>query len=92
MTSIGIRELRQHASRWIEKVKAGETVEVTERGTPVARLVPIPDERDVLTRLIEEGKARPPASPRGWEQITPLPRGDGPSPSEVLAQMREHER
>jgi len=28
---VGIRELRQHASRYVERVKAGEVVEVTER-------------------------------------------------------------
>ncbi len=33
------RELRQHASRYLERVKAGETVEVTERGRLIALLV-----------------------------------------------------
>lgn len=41
MDSIGVRELRQHASRYLERVARGESVEVTDRGRPVARLVPI---------------------------------------------------
>ncbi|MEI7747347.1 MAG: type II toxin-antitoxin system prevent-host-death family antitoxin, partial [Actinomycetota bacterium] len=36
MDRIGVRELRQHASRYLEIVKRGETVEVTERGNLVA--------------------------------------------------------
>lgn len=35
-----MRELRQHASRYLARVAAGETVEITDRGRPVARLVP----------------------------------------------------
>ncbi len=36
----GIRELRQYLSRYVDRVKAGETIEVTEHGRPVAALVP----------------------------------------------------
>ncbi|CAN5464561.1 hypothetical protein BH20ACT19_BH20ACT19_09750 [soil metagenome] len=41
MRSIGIRELRQNASRYLREVKRGETVEVTERGEPIARLATV---------------------------------------------------
>ena len=37
MERIGVRQLRQHASRYLDRVKAGETVEVTERGRLVAQ-------------------------------------------------------
>ncbi len=40
MATIGVRELRQHASRYLERVRAGETIEVSVRGRVVARLVP----------------------------------------------------
>jgi prevent-host-death family protein len=40
MERIGIRELRQHASRYLARVATGETIEVTDRGRPVALLVP----------------------------------------------------
>lgn len=39
MTRIGVRELRQHASHYLEKVKDGEVVEITDRGKLVALLV-----------------------------------------------------
>jgi prevent-host-death family protein len=42
MNRIGIRELRQHASRYLAAVQAGETVEITDRGRLVALLVPPP--------------------------------------------------
>lgn len=38
--SVGIRALRQNLSRYIEQVKAGESLVVTERGREVARLIP----------------------------------------------------
>lgn len=41
MQRIGVRELRQHASRYLAIVAGGEQIEVTDRGRPVARLVPI---------------------------------------------------
>ena len=38
--SVGVRELRQNLSRYLERVKAGEGLVVTERGQEVARLIP----------------------------------------------------
>jgi len=42
MTSVGVRELRQRASELLRLVEQGETVEITDRGRPVARLTPLP--------------------------------------------------
>ena len=42
MTSVGIRELRQRASELLRLVELGETVEITDRGRPVALLTPLP--------------------------------------------------
>jgi prevent-host-death family protein len=44
--TVGVRELRQNLSRYLERVKAGETLTVTERGHEVARLIPSPDAVD----------------------------------------------
>jgi prevent-host-death family protein len=41
---VGVRELRQNLSVYLRRVQAGETLEVTERGRPVARFEPIRDE------------------------------------------------
>lgn len=42
MASIGIRELRQRASELLRRVEQGETIEITDRGRPVALLAPLP--------------------------------------------------
>jgi prevent-host-death family protein len=67
---VGIRELRADLSRWMKRVRAGEEVVVTERGTPVARLVPVDGERKV-DRLIREGVVIPAPSP--WRGPPPMP-------------------
>src|SRR5919204_206209 len=52
MTRVGVRELKQNASSVIRRVRAGETVEVTDRGVPVALIVPVPEAADVVERLV----------------------------------------
>ncbi len=91
MRAIGIRELRQQASRYLRDVERGETIEVTDRGRPVARLVPVPQE-GVRERLIAEGRLRP-----GKGDLLDLgpplaPTPGLPLPSEVLEEMRRDER
>jgi prevent-host-death family protein len=56
---VGIRELRQNLSVYVERVKAGESLEVTERGRPVAMLVPLPASTSAIDRLVAEGRAWP---------------------------------
>lgn len=91
MRSIGIRELRQRASEYLRLVASGERVEVTDRGRPIAMLVPISD-RDPLERLEANGRMS-----RGEGDLLdlgdPLPPEAGvPLPSEILAGMRADER
>jgi prevent-host-death family protein len=62
MITIGVRELRQQASRWLTRVKAGERIIVTERGRPVAELVPVSPQAapgQTLIRLVADGLASP---------------------------------
>jgi prevent-host-death family protein len=59
MTRIGVRELRQHASRYLEQVKAGEVIEVTDRGKLVALLVSPTPAVAVRDRLIASGRLVP---------------------------------
>ena len=54
----GIRELRDHLSRYLELVRDGEEVTVTDHGKAVARLVPLDSPRP-LDRLIAEGLVTP---------------------------------
>ncbi len=60
---IGIRELRQHASRYLARVKAGETVEVTERGVLVALLVPPGPGQSAREQFIAAGRLEPAVRP-----------------------------
>lgn len=91
MTRIGIRELRQRASEYLRRVEAGETIEVTDRGRPVALLTPIPSappiERLRASGDIEGGTA-------GWDDMPPpLKLDEGQeAPSAVLARLRSDER
>ncbi|MGH3328869.1 MAG: type II toxin-antitoxin system Phd/YefM family antitoxin [Streptomycetales bacterium] len=90
---IGVRELRQHASRYIDLVEAGATIEVTKRGRPVARLVPVECPDDRMAELIAQGVLRPAARPGGLADIEPMPPIPGaPSVSEELRRMRDEER
>jgi prevent-host-death family protein len=91
MERIGVRELRQHASRWLRRVVAGESFEVTDRGRPVALLVPVPDDEG-LEALVAAGRARL-AEGHLSDLGPPLPPKRGaPRPSEVLERLRANER
>lgn len=91
MTRVGVRELKQNASEVLARVKAGESVEVTERGRPIALLVPLPT-GSALDRLVTEGRAVP-ASGSLADLAAPSPARRGePSLSRILAGMREDER
>jgi prevent-host-death family protein len=89
MARIGIRELRQNASEYVRRAEKGETIEVTDRGRPVAQLTPLPPPMSVLDRWIAEGKATRPIG--NWSDLgPPLPRRPGSRPlSEILDEQRE---
>jgi prevent-host-death family protein len=59
MERIGVRELRQHASHYLDRVKQGETVEVTERGRLVALLMPPAPSAAERDQLISQGRLLP---------------------------------
>jgi prevent-host-death family protein len=69
MNRVGVRELRQNLSVYLRRVRRGETLEVTERGKPVAVLQPIVDPDDRFARL----EARGIAIRRGAGNLTELP-------------------
>ncbi|CAN2168658.1 Phd Antitoxin of toxin-antitoxin stability system [Candidatus Nanopelagicaceae bacterium] len=58
---VGVRELRQQASRVLDLVKKGEVIVVTEHGKPIAEIVPI--KKTKLERLIEQGAVTPAKKP-----------------------------
>lgn len=77
MAKIGVRELRQNLSRYLDRVKDGESLVVTEHGREVARLVPLASNAyaevsarfgtDVPSERLERIAARlhPPGAPAG---------------------------
>jgi antitoxin (DNA-binding transcriptional repressor) of toxin-antitoxin stability system len=88
---IGVRELRQHASRYLSLVKAGEIVEVTERGELVALLTPPGASRTTRDRLVATGRLIPATSPSGRLRSShPVPiDSGGPTNQELLDAERE---
>ena len=92
MVTIGIRELRQHASRYLRLVKAGQRVAVTDRGALVAYLVPAGTTASILDRLAAAGDYEPPAgSLSDVPSPSPMPAG-ARLLVDVLDEMRDEER
>jgi prevent-host-death family protein len=76
---IGIRELRQHASVYVDLAEKGYTVDITNRGRLVARLVPVGEPGSPLERLIAAGIVEPAEEPGGAAGLDPYPaRKPGP--------------
>jgi prevent-host-death family protein len=79
--TVGVRELRQNLSRYLERVKEGETLTVTERGHEVARLIPSPEAVDPHSlRLAEKYGATIPEGDL-LDAIKNLPPLDKPAPA-----------
>lgn len=86
MHRIGVRELRQHASRYLALVKRGETIEVTERGRLIAVLTPPGAPLTERDRLIAAGRLIPAVSSGGRlhdARVPPVTAGE-PSNAELL--------
>ncbi|HVQ91383.1 MAG TPA: type II toxin-antitoxin system prevent-host-death family antitoxin [Mycobacteriales bacterium] len=90
--SVGLRDLRHHTSEVLARVRHGETIDVTEHGRLIARIVPVEERAPtpILARLVESGRAslarRPGYRPRM------RPGGETDSLSDTLSAMRAEER
>lgn len=87
MTEVGIRELKNGTSGYIERVARGEVITVTRHGKPVARMVPV-DVPPGLAGLMARGEVR-------WSGAKPdLPaprvklRGQGPTAADYVSEGR----
>jgi prevent-host-death family protein len=92
-TRIGIRELRQHASIYVDLAEKGYTVDITNRGRLVAQLVPVSEPGSPLERLIAAGIIEPADEGGGVADLDPypaLPAGQ-PTASEIMGQTRRAE-
>lgn len=90
MDSVGVRELRQNLSVYLRKVKAGESLAVTERGREIARLTPSGPKDSAIARLVAERGA---TMPRGdlieRARESTLPPAGLPYSEEILEELRE---
>jgi len=68
MSDVGVRELKQHLSEYLERASQGETIRVTDRGRPKAMIGPIPG-RDRIEQGIAEGWITPAKSSKGLTRI-----------------------
>lgn len=87
---VGVRELRQNLSVYLERVKAGETLNVTEYGQVVALLAPLPAERlTTLERLAREGRATAPSKSMKPLRVPAPGIAGAPRSEDVIAAMRD---
>lgn len=63
MVEVGVAQLRRELKDWLERVRSGDEVVITERGRPVARLSGI-DVAPFLDQLAEQGQLSGPATSR----------------------------
>jgi antitoxin (DNA-binding transcriptional repressor) of toxin-antitoxin stability system len=98
MATVPVRELSHHTARCLALVKAGEAVDITERGRVIGRIVPVEPEDDARARLIAHGRVRPATRGRA-ELLAQLRReaagastDEDNSVSEALKDLRDGER
>ena len=84
---VAVTELRAHLARWIDAAREGNDVVITDRGTPVARIVAL-DSTAVIERLTAQGVISRPT-----ESIRPVA-GDRhrPTPKRPLADIIGEQR
>jgi prevent-host-death family protein len=92
MEVIGVRELRQHASRYLARVEAGEELGVTNNGRLVARLVPVQPAARSRAALIDAGALIPAPRPQNLLDVTAAPaRRRKRNLSDILNAMRNEQ-
>lgn len=82
----GVRELRDHLSRYLDIVRDGQEVTVTDHGKAVARLVPL-DQPRAIDRLIRDGVISP-AQQSKRHRAAPRVTATG-SVSDLVAEQRQ---
>ena len=88
---VGVRELRQNLSVYLDRVKAGEVLEVTEHGHPVALFSPLSGPATALEQMVAAGRA----TPAGGDLLDlgpPLGRRPQRRASQALDELRRTER
>jgi len=86
-SSVGVRDLKNRLSAYLERVKRGEAITVTEHGRPIARLVAVDADVDRLAGLVAAGIVRSARSPRRAARAR-VKLSRGASLAEVVAEQR----
>ncbi len=91
MERIGVRELRNQASRVVRRARAGERLIITVDGVPAAEIGPLRPASEVgsLEQLIATGAVLPPQVRAAPTRPVPLPAPSGRSSADVLRQLRD---
>ena len=92
MESIPVRQLNQDTAGVLARVERGESLEITSRGRPVARLVPVTSHGlDELDDLVAAGRVVP--ATLGGPFVAPRgPVEQGVDAGELLSALRDEER
>ena len=92
MTTVSIRELKDHLSQYIDRASKGEEIAVTRRGKVVATVKAAPKQEETLDEklarleaagIISGGSGKPRLPKRTYKL-----RGEGPSMSEMIIEDR----
>lgn len=95
MESVSVSELNQQTARVLERIKAGESLQINEYGRPIARISPVGPSTGnaLLDQLIKQGRVIPATAPGPIPPVPARTREDGTILlSQVLQEMREDER
>lgn len=90
MATVGIRALKQNASEVVRQAAAGDVITITDRGRPVARIVPLRGSR--LEEMRNAGLVRPASVQTADLPLPTTEITDGPNLSEILRDMRDDDR
>lgn len=89
MEEVGIRKVKNELSRYLNRVKAGETFTITDRGVPVARLEPLDQNIPTgLGELMQSGEAVWRGGKPGSTPAVSLKKKTGKSQGEMVAEDR----
>lgn len=86
--TVGVRELKNHLSGYLDRAKAGEEITVTEHGRPIARLTSVTADVDRRAALIEAGIVRPAPATRRQLPSRRVKLAPGDSLEVLVAQQR----
>ncbi len=87
---VGVTELRAHLSEWLQRVRDGEEVTITDRGLPIARILPV-GEADLIERLTREGVLSLPEAPYKRQLSRPTLTA-GISAADIIVEFRDETR